>query len=199
MPLRNRVTPFGDLVAVSGRGTLMGNRGVLHNERREIVRDSQVRRWIACRLEFRGRHREVMPAGRWTALFFLDEATAFAAGHRPCAECRNADYRRFRAAWPGSERSVEEIDARLHAERRSGPRQKRMYSAPLGSLPNGAYIALDGAAWLVHDASLQRWSPDHYDAVRPRFSGTVTVLTAPAFVALFQNGYTPELHPSASA
>src|SRR6266702_1668596 len=99
MPLRNRVTPFGEIVAVAGRGTLMGNRGVLHNSKGEIVRDSQVRRWIACQLEFRGRHRELLQPGRWTELFFLDEAAALAVGHRPCAECRHADFVAFQAAW----------------------------------------------------------------------------------------------------
>src|ERR1700681_3903410 len=99
MALRNRVTPFGEILAVPGRGSLMGNRGILHDAGRTIVRDSQVRRWIACRLEFRGRHRRIMSPGSWTELFFLDEATALAAGHRPCAECRHADYRRFQAAW----------------------------------------------------------------------------------------------------
>ena len=197
MPLRNRVTPFGDIVATSSRGTLMGNRGVLHNDRAEIVRDSQVRRWITCRLEFRGRQREVMPPGQYTALFFLDEATAFAAGHRPCAECRNTDYRRFRAAWPGRERSVNEIDTRLHAERRAGAWRKRTHTAELGSLPDGAFIALDGEAWLVHGPALRRWTPAGYDARRPREEASVSVLTPPSLVTLFRNGYTPELHPSA--
>ena len=99
MPIRNRVTPFGDIVADAGRGTLMGNRGVLHDAEQRIVRDSQVRRWIACRLEFRGRWRPIMQPGRWTELFFLDEAAALAAGHRPCAECRHADFVRFKHAW----------------------------------------------------------------------------------------------------
>ena len=99
MPLRNRVTPLGDIVATEHRGTLMGNRGVLHDDDGMLRRDWQVRRWIACRLEFRGRHRELLQPRRWTELFFLDEATALAAGHRPCAECRNADFRRFQAAW----------------------------------------------------------------------------------------------------
>src|SRR5712691_7877825 len=99
MPLRNRVTPFGDIVAVAGRGTVMGNRGILHDAQRTIVLDSQVKRGIACRLEFRGRHRTVMTPGRWTELFFLDEAMALAADHRPCAECRHADYRAFQEAW----------------------------------------------------------------------------------------------------
>src|SRR5438309_7935798 len=121
MPLRNRVTPFGEIVAVSGRGTLMGNRGILHNAERALVRDSRVRRWIACRLEFRGRRRRVMTPGTWTELFFLDEAAAFAAGHRPCAECRRTDFVSFQAAWrlvyPGEQPQADVMDARLHAER----------------------------------------------------------------------------------
>src|SRR5216683_8151799 len=120
MPLRNRVTPFGEILALPGRGSLMGNRGVLHNAQRTIVRDSQVRRWIACRLEFRGRHRRVMSPGTWTELFFLDEAAAFAAGHRPCAECRRTDFLNFQAGWqtvyPGVEPRAEVMDDRLHAE-----------------------------------------------------------------------------------
>src|ERR687885_1053495 len=99
VPLRNRVTPYGEIVAVAGRGTLMGNRGRLHDAQRQIVRDWQVRRWIACRLQFRGRHREVMTPGRYTELFFLDEATALADGHRPCAECQRGRYRLFREIW----------------------------------------------------------------------------------------------------
>src|SRR5690348_11691300 len=119
MPLRNRVTPFGELVAIPERGTLMGNRGILHTPDRLVVRDWQVRRWIACRLEFHGRHRVVMTRGSYTELFFLDEATALADGHRPCAECRHADYRAFQAAWRTvyPERSVaaDAMDSVLHA------------------------------------------------------------------------------------
>jgi len=121
VPLRNRVTPFGEIVAVTARGTLMGNRGILHDAERRIVRDSQVKRWITCRLEFRGRHREVMRPGSYTELFFLDEATALAAGHRPCAECRHADYRTFQAIWRSAvdgDASADSIDALLHLERR---------------------------------------------------------------------------------
>jgi len=99
MPLRNRVTPFGDLVAVPDRGALMGNRGVLHDDERRIVRFSQGRRWIACLTDVKGRRRPLMTPGRYTELFFLDEATALAAGHRPCWECRRADALRFRDAW----------------------------------------------------------------------------------------------------
>src|SRR5437867_3840935 len=124
VPLRNRVTPFGEIVALPGRGTLMGNRGILHDTAQSIVRDSQVRRWIACRLEFRGRHRDIMTPGSWTELFFLDEAAALAAGHRPCAECRRADFVRFQDAWrhvySDTLPTADVMDARLHAERRQG-------------------------------------------------------------------------------
>ena len=99
MPRQNRVTPFGEIVAVPERGTLMGNRGVIHADDGSHRREWQVRRWIACRLEFKGRRRPVRQPRRWTELFFLDEATALAAGHRPCAECRRERYDEFRAAW----------------------------------------------------------------------------------------------------
>ncbi|HEX3550596.1 MAG TPA: hypothetical protein VHT53_09475, partial [Candidatus Elarobacter sp.] len=125
MPLRNRVTPFGDIVALPGRGLLMGNRGVLHDDGGTIVRASAVRRWIACRTEFRGRRRTLLQPRRWTELFFLDEATALAAGHRPCAECQRGRYREFQAAWAaanptlagGAAPGADRMDAVLHAER----------------------------------------------------------------------------------
>ena len=111
MPLRNRVTPFGDIIATEARGLLFGNRGVLHDENGRLVRKWQVRRWIACRLEFKGRRRPLLRPGRFTELFFLDEATALAAGHRPCAECRREDFVRFRDAWldthPGASTRVD--------------------------------------------------------------------------------------------
>ena len=206
MALRNRVTPFGEIVAVPGRGLLMGNRGVLHDAGRTIVRDSQVRRWIACRLEFRGRHRAIMTPGRWTELFFLDEATALAAGHRPCAECRHADYRRFQTAWrqaAGSslaEASADAMDAVLHPERRVRPWVKRTHLAPFQSLPDGTYVALEGQAWLVRGDRLLAWSADGYiqRAARPP-AGSVTVLTPPSIVAVLRAGYQAEVHPSAAS
>jgi hypothetical protein len=205
MPLRNRVTPFGEIVAVSGRGLLMGNRGVLHDAGRTIVRDSQVRRWIACRLEFRGRHRGIMTPGSWTELFFLDEATALAAGHRPCAECRHADYRRFQTAWqqagitPGSPATADAMDAVLHAERRVRPWVKRTHVARFADLPDGTYVTLEGQAWLVRGDTILAWSADGYveRAVRPP-SGDVTVLTPPSIVAVLRAGYRAEVHPSAA-
>jgi len=180
----------------------MGNRGVVHDEARRIVRPWQVRRWIACRTEFRGRRREVMPPRRWTALFFLDEAAAFAAGHRPCAECRNADYRRFRALWEGvhgGPAGADAIDRVLHAQRTNG-RRKRTYRARLGALPDGAYVALDGAAWLVQGAELLEWTDRGYGRRRARPPDhAADVLTPPGIVAVLAAGYGATVHPSAYA
>ncbi len=180
----------------------MGNRGVVHDDERRIVRPWQVRRWIACRLEFRGRRREVMPPRRWTALFFLDEAAAFAAGHRPCAECRNADYRRFRALWErvhGAPAGADAMDRVLHAQR-ADRRRKRTYRARLAALPDGAYVALDGAAWLVWGAELLEWTDHGYARRRPRApDAQAEVLTPAATVAVLAAGYGVTVHPSAAA
>lgn len=200
--MRNRVDPFGEIIADPARGLWMGNRGRLHDAGRSILRPWQVRRWITCRLEFRGRHRDVMPPWRWTALFFLDEATAFAAGHRPCGECRHPDYRRFRELWaavhPDDPVGADWIDARLHAERLSGRAGKRTAPAELADLPDGAFVVRDGAAWLVRDGFLLEWTPGGYAARRPRpAGGRVELLTPPSVVAVFRAGYRPRLHPSA--
>ena len=199
MPLCNRVTPFGELVAVPGRGLLTGNRGVLHDDTRHLVRSWQVRRWIACRLAFRGRHREVMQPRRWTELFFLDEATALAAGHRPCAQCRYEDYRRFRTLWTASHGEPSDADAMdrvLHAERLEGAR-KRSYRASFDTLPDGTYVALGGAAYVVRGDALFRWSDSGYTERLPRPRGSeACVLTPRAIVALLTAGYPVAFHPS---
>jgi hypothetical protein len=192
--LQNRVTPEGALVATPERGTLMGNRGVLHDEAKQIVRPWQLVRWIACATEFRGRWRPVMAPRRWTELFFLDEATALAAGHRPCAHCRYADFTRFQAAWGTAhalERpKAEEIDRVLHADRLRGRREKRTFDERLGALPDGTMIELDGAAWLVQPDSLSRWSFGGYRDERARRPGQrVTVLTPRGTVAALRAGY----------
>jgi hypothetical protein len=200
MPLQNRVTPFGEIVALPGRGLMMGNRGVLHDDARRIVRSTQVRRWIACVLAFRGRHREVMTPHRYTELFFLDEATALAAGHRPCAECRNADYKRFRALWEtcfGAPANADAMDARLHCER-SAAGGKRTYRDDLANLPDGTYVALDKKAWLVWGAHLHEWSDSGYLARQPRAAHrSVEVLTPAAIAAILAAGYRPQIHPTA--
>jgi hypothetical protein len=172
MPLQNRVTPFGEILALPERGTLMGNRGVLHDDEGRIVRSWQVRRWIACRTAFRGRHRQLMQPRSWTELFFLDEATAFAAGHRPCAECRHADYLRFKAAWTvgvGAPNGANQIDAALHADRLEGRglnQRKRTYVEELATLPDGAILLLDGSAWLLWRGRLLEWTAGGYRARR---------------------------------
>ena len=203
MPLQNRVTPFGELVAIPERGNMMGNRGVLHDDARQIVRAWQVRRWITCVTEFRGRHREVMRPHSYTELFFLDEATAFAAGHRPCAECRNADYRRFKAAWEqvtGAPASAEQMDDALHADRLEGQgarQQQRTYQEDVATLPDGAFITLDGAAWLIWRGELLAWSAAGYTTRRTRPTGVAQVLTPRSAVAVMRAGYLPMAHPSA--
>jgi hypothetical protein len=198
MPLQNRVTPFGELVALPGRGLMMGNRGVLHDDARRIVRPWQVRRWIACRLEFRGRYRAVMQPRRYTELFFLDEAAAFAAGHRPCRECRYADYQRFRSLWEtvhGGPVNADGMDRVLHAERLDG-RRKRTYRAPLRTLPDGTYVAIDDAAWMLWRGELLRWSDDGYRARREIPGMDADVLTPRSIVALFTAGYPVSAHPT---
>jgi hypothetical protein len=199
--LRNRVTPTGEIVAAPERGTLMGNRGILHDAQQRIVRDWQVRRWIACRLEFRGRHRVVMSPSRYTELFFLDEATALAEGHRPCAECRNADFRAFQALWRSAvdaDTRADVMDARLHMERRGGPWQKRTHRASGDSLPDGTFIALDQRAWLVRGDRLLEWSPEGYREGRDRSEiGEVSVLTPPSMLAILRAGYLVGMHPTA--
>lgn len=198
-PLQNRVMPTGEIVALPGRGLVMGNRGVLHDGRRRIVRATQVKRWIACRLAFRGRHRTVMTPRSWTELFFLDEATAFAAGHRPCAECRHADYKRFRALWEtcfGAPAGADAIDAVLHAERLDG-RAKRTWRADVASLPDGAYVSVDGVARIVWDGELVAWRDGGYGERQTRPAHRdVDVLTPPSIVAVFKAGYRPAVHPS---
>ena len=153
MPLQNRVTPLGELVADPARGLVYGNRGCLHDAEGHIQRAYQVRRWIACRLEFRGRRRSPLQRpGRFTELFFLDEATALAAGHRPCAECRRADYDRFSAIWRGvhDESGADVIDARLHDERIDpAARARRLYAVAYHRLPDGVFVLHEGAPKLV--------------------------------------------------
>jgi hypothetical protein len=195
MPHRNRVDPFGEISATPHRGTLMGNRGVIHADDGTIVRAWQVKRWIACRLEFKGRHREILQPRRWTELFFLDEATAIAAGHRPCAECRRADYKRWQAAWETAglgATNADAMDAVLHADR-TGPRA----SAPASSLPAGAMVVADGAPWLVAGGELASWSFGGYAEHRRAGRARVEVLTPACALAVLAEGYEPQLHQSA--
>jgi hypothetical protein len=204
VPLQNRVTPLGDLIADPARGLVYGNRGCLHDEHGRIRRRYRGKRWIACRLEFQGWHRgPLMQPGKFTELFFLDEATAFAAGHRPCALCRRRDYVRFTEIWrdihPG-QAGADAVDAHLHGER--GARAQRRHDAALDELPDGAFILAEGAPWLVRGAQLRRWTPKGYVERRVRNEQKpVVLLTPPSLVAVLGAGWEPSvplLHPSAS-
>jgi hypothetical protein len=200
MPLCNRVTPLGGLIETPERGLVYGNRGCLHDEDRAIRRHWQVKRWISCRLEFRGRRRAggPMPPGRYTGLFFLDDATALAAGHRPCAECRNADYRRFLGLVSAA--GADELDRRLHAERiGDGTGGRRLHEGRLEKLPDGAFVLVDSAAWLVLGDALLRWTPRGYAERRRRPRGRADVVTPPTSRRVLEAGWSgavPLLHPS---
>ena len=207
MPLQNRVTPLSDLVADPARGLVYGNRGCLHDADGRIRRLYGVKRWIACQLEFRGWQRgPLLRPGKFTELFFLDEATAFAAGHRPCALCRRADYDRLVANWaelhPGQV-GADAIDAQLHDERiDSDTRQRRLHEAELDDLVDGAFVLWEGEPRIVLGSKLQRWTPAGYTDPQPRPAGrTVTLITPPSLVALLDTDWqplVPLLHPSAT-
>jgi hypothetical protein len=215
LPLQNRVDPFGAIHAVPARGTLMGNRGgCMHTPGQRLTGRPWVNtRWIACSLDYRGQHREVMQPGLYTELFFLDEATAFAAGHRPCMLCRRADARRFLAAWAegngASEvlRSVQPLDSALHAERIDPVwRRQRTTRAPLRGLPDGAMVTLDDdppLPRLLWDGALWPWSFAGYGAPcslsRGLAGSEATLLTPPSVVEAFRAGYRPAVHPSCGA
>jgi hypothetical protein len=189
MPLQNRVTPLSELIADPARGLVYGNRGCLHDDAGRIRRHHNGRRWIACRLRFKDWHRSpLLQPGRFTELFFLDEATAFSAGHRPCALCRREDYNRFLALVGAT--GADEIDLRLHDERRRHHRAR--------NLPDGAFVLRDGEPWLVYGDALLRWSPAGYTDRAPR-PAAATAITPPTLLEVLRIGWrgaVPLLHPS---
>jgi hypothetical protein len=193
MPHQNRVTPLGELIATPERGLVYGNRGRLHDEQGRIRREWQVKRWISCRLEFRGRHRAggPMPPGRYTGLFFLDDATALGAGHRPCAECRREDYNLFTSIWGAKADAIDEV---LHRER-----LHRLHPARLEDLPDGTFVLEDEAPFLVLGDELLRWTPGGYTERRARRRRKTTLITPPSTVRILRAGWEadlPLLHPS---
>ena len=204
MPLQNRVTPLGELIAHPARGLVYGNRGCLHDDAGRIRRRYAGKRWIACRLEFRGWHREpLLQPGRFTELFFLDDATAFAAGHRPCALCRREDYVRFGELWRElhpDEVGADAIDAQLHSERLTAVgRAQHHHEARLDTLPDGAFVLRDGAPWIVVGSALGRWTPAGYADRVTRRSELATVITPPSLVAILRSGWEgclPLVHPT---
>jgi len=199
MPLQNRVDPFGELFAIPARGLLMGNRGGrLHDERRRLgARRWASKQWICCRPDFKGRQRQVWGEG-YTELFFLDEVTALAAGHRPCFECRRKDAQDFAALFPGKQKAPD-MDLVLQAERLDG-KAKRRHRRDIDALPDGAMIALGDDAFAVRGSRLLRWTPSGYGAAQRRpHAVEVDVLTPPAILAVLGKGYRPLWHPSAGA
>jgi hypothetical protein len=204
-PLQNRVTPAGEIVAVSARGTLMGNRGCLHRPDGTLgTARWRSKLWICCVLDWQGRKRDPMPPGRWTALFFLDEATALAAGHRPCGYCRRPAYRAYAEAWRAARGLAEpihasEMDVQLHSERvESRSRRQRTHRAVAGSVPDGVMVRRDGAPGLLAGGRVLPWSFAGYLAPVPLSrDAVVEVLTPASSVAAIVAGYRPLLHPSA--
>jgi hypothetical protein len=202
MPLPNRVDPFGELFATPARGLFFGNRGgKFHREDRTLgARRHVTRAWICCRLKFNDRRREVWGRG-YTELFFLDEMTALAAGHRPCFECRRKDAQAFADAWARACKLrawpyAAKMDAVLHAERLDG-HTKRRHRIRIDDLPDGAFIALDDGAFAVRGNALLRWTPSGYDARKRRPKKImVDVLTPPGILAVLAAGYQPQWNPS---
>lgn len=204
MPLRNRVTPWSTIEASPARGMFTGNRGCLVREPRVLATEGwRTKAWICCVLDWRGRRRPVMQPGVWTELFFLDEATALSAGHRPCAYCRRDDYNRFMTAWTAafpreSKWLARDVDEVLHAQRTD----RRPAATAAGDLPSGAMVMRgkgDGVAWLRSGGALSRWSHGGYSGSEtPDAAERVWPVTVPAMLAVLAAGYSPALHPSAS-
>lgn len=201
-PARNRVTPRGDIIAVAGRGTWMGNRGRLHEGRgsRDVVHNHQSKAWITCVLEFKGRRAPQWAPNHYTQLFFLDEAVAFAAGHRPCAECRRNAYNAYRRAWcethGGTTPYAKDMDSRLHRERTD----RSQNSLPWRILPDGAFIATDDGPTIVVGDHLSVWdeADNAYRRRLPRpAAGSASVLTPLSTVAVLRAGYPVQIDPAA--
>jgi hypothetical protein len=202
MPLQNRVTPFGEIVAIPERGRFTGNRGIIHDPATKTLlkRRWATKAWLICRLDYKDVRRDVMAGRSWTELFFLDEATALAAGHRPCFFCRRDAARDFRAAWAkgngGAQTKATEMDTVLHGERsRRGERRTHVLGAPFEDLPDGAMVSAGARAFVVVWGRPFLWSADGYRPVDtlPEING---LITPPSTLAALQAGYRPALHPS---
>jgi hypothetical protein len=202
MPLQNRVTPQGDIIATPHRGMFTGNRGIIHDPQTKTLlkRRWTSRAWLTCVCEFKGRRRDVMGKRSWTELFFLDEATAFAAGHRPCFFCRRDDANRFRGAWQDgngvSDVRVGDIDRVLHRERLEGTK-KRLHPlpVPLFELPDGAMVAAGAESFLIAKGRALMWSPAGYRAAQDKIEGAM-LLTPPSALRALSAGYRIVLHGS---
>jgi hypothetical protein len=204
MTKQNRVDPFGKFHSIRARGELMGNRGILHDDAQQILRTHAHQNWVACALSFKGRHREIMQPGKYTELFFLDEATAFAAGHRPCAECRRERYNEFTECWrtvhgePRAGKSMPQtIDWLLHSHRIARGGQKVTFEAMIEELPDGTIFAGDDRAVLVWNGRQFDWSFHGYVERAAPETGMVSVLTPRPVFDLFRHGFQPHIHRTA--
>jgi hypothetical protein len=206
VPRQNRVTPFGSITATSARGTLTGNRGCLHDDRQNIRRQFQRTRWIICLLDFKGRKRNLMTPGHYTELFFLDEATALAAGHRPCAESQRERFTRFRDLWATanpalagtSHPAAAVMDAAIHQERTLPVDHGNRSCRSIGNMPDGVFVTDDGrTAYLILAGRLRRWSPSGYEVPTAPLQSPVQVLTPASIVRTIAAGYAADIHRSA--
>lgn len=208
MPLQNRVNPFGNIIATPERGAWTGNRGVLHNPDQQIIKHHAVKYWITCVLHYKDKRRALMTPNRWTELFFLDEATAFAAGHRPCGFCRHAAYKKFKQLWLlanaatydlHNNTSIQTIDALIHKERLTQNNTQKTFTAPLQVLPDGVFLkpAESKEAFLWYRRQLYQWSFAGYKLCSTADAAqTVEVLTPKSYVEVFKAGYAPQVHVS---
>src|SRR6202012_1017617 len=199
---QNRVDPFGQLIKTAERGTWMGNRGILHNEKKEIVRPYKLKNWLICVLQFNGRHRQVMTPNRYTELFFMDEATAFAAGHRPCFECRRQDYNRFKSFWLkgnpeygfDEKTSFQKIDDILQKERMGRDRSKVTFEEQADRLPNGTFVLIEDKPYLISGGMVYLWSAFGYEkGIALQAKDELRVLTPKSTVNAFRAGYVPQM------
>jgi hypothetical protein len=200
--LQNRVDPFGNIIMTKARGAWMGNRGILHNDEQEVLRPYKLNAWITCKLDFKGRRREVMAPKRYTELFFLDEATSFAAGHRPCFECRRNDYNRFKTLWLkgnpqynfDEKTTIKEIDDILHQERMDDNNTKVTYEENIDAIPNGTFVLIENKPYLVFGKNIYLWTPFGYEKgmALPNVE-KLTVLTPRSIVNTFRAGYLPQI------
>jgi hypothetical protein len=206
MPRQNRVTPFSSIVAVPARGTLTGNRGCLLDDQQNIRRQFQGERWIICLLDFKGRKRNLMTPGHYTELFFLDEATALAAGHRPCAECQRERFTRFRDVWAtanpelavSSRPAATVMDAAIHRERTAPIDHDNRSCTSIENMPDGVFVTDDGrTAYLIVAGGLRRWSPHGYEVPTVPLQYPVRVLTPASVVRALAAGYSADIHRSA--
>ncbi len=205
MALQNRVDPWGNLVAISARGEFLGNRGILHDENKNVVKAWAHKNWVLCELKFKGIKRELFSPNRYSELFFLDEATAFSAGHRPCAHCRRQRYSEFKNFWGvandltgTTQVSAQDIDKKLHFERVNRSREKVLFNIHFAEVPDGALILIEEEAYLVWEGRLHKWSHYGYTETRslPAQDEVVQVMTPKTIFNLYKVGFKPLVHVS---